>query len=126
MPGEDFEIGSDGDYIDDGAGGIRRTLTAQPALRHQMLGLRGQWIGDPDAGREQIGLAGRQNTLAEADAERDRVLKALRTLETEGLITDVQIVVTRDPRGRFFLLCSSRDTQSGGTITVDSLEEFGQ
>lgn len=125
MPGgEDFLIGDDGDWIDDGAGDFEQTLTAQPALRHQVLDELGGWVGDPDAGREQRPLLGRNNTEAEREQEEDTVVKALQVLERAGLITDIETEVLKDAVGRFFVRSVSRDTQAGGQIDQTTLTEF--
>lgn len=126
MPGDDLLIGTDGDFVDDGAGGFEFTPTAQPAIRHQVLDRIGEWLGDPTAGREIAGLKGRLNTEEELDEEADSVRNALEKLERDGLITDIQIATDRDPAGRWGLRITCRDTASGGTIAVDTLTEFGE
>lgn len=125
MPGEDFLLDDSGDLVDDDSGGFEFTLTAQPAVRHQLLDNLGEWIGDHTAGRERRGVLGRQNTQEELDNEADTVEVALLVLEDEGLITDSRIEVDRDVRGRFGLKITSRDVQSGGTVEVSTLGEFG-
>jgi hypothetical protein len=114
-----------GDYIDDGAGGFVETDTAAPAIRHQLLDVLGEWIGDPDAGRDRRGVAGRANTIREAEIEADTLRVALDVLVLEGLIEDVEITTDRDATGRFAFLITSRDTKSGETITFDNLQSFG-
>ncbi len=124
MPGEDFLIGDDGDWVDDDAGDFEQTLTAQPAIRHQVLDELGAWVGDANAGREVRPLLGRNNTAAELEQEEDTVINALEVLERAGLITDIETEVDRDERGRHFIAATSRDTQAGGTIDVTTLTEF--
>ncbi len=124
MAGTDLQIGDDGDYIDDDQGGFAESKSAQPQIRHQMLDDLGAWIGDPDAGRDRR-LEGRQNTLAESELEADSVQNALDVLEGEGLIEDIDILIDRDPQGRFVLAITSRDTGSGETISFDNLQSFG-
>jgi len=125
MPGDDLRLDEYGDYIDDGAGAFELTATAQPAVRHQVLGRLGEWIGDVTAGRSIRGLAGRRNTEKELDGEADAVRAALEVLVGEGVITDVRIETDRDARGRWGLKITCRDTQAGGTIEVSTLTEFG-
>lgn len=125
MPGEDFLLDDDGDLIDDGAGDFVTTLTAQPAVRHQILDILGAWVGDPESGRERRALLGRQNTEAELEQEEDTVIKALQVLERDGLITEIGTEVDRDVRGKFFINSTSQDTQAGGTIEISTLTEFG-
>ena len=125
MPGDDLVLDDSGDYVDDGAGGFQVTPTAASAVRHQGLDRLGEWVGDVTAGREQAGIAGRQDTEAELDAEANSWQIALELLEIEGLITDIQIETDRDVQGRFGLKITSRDTSSGGTITIETLGEFG-
>jgi len=124
MPGYDIQIGDDGDYIDDGIGGFQLTPTAQPAIRHQLMDILGAWVGNTTAGRDIPGK-GRNNTLAEAELERAGVLNALAVLERQGLITNSRCVIDRDQANRYILRVSSVDVQSGGTITISSLESFG-
>ena len=125
MAGSDLLYDDAGDYVDDGAGGFVETDTAQPAIRHQLLDLLGEWIGDPEAGRDRRGLAGRSNTIREAEIEADSIAVALQELETAGLIEDSEITVDRDATGRFAFYITSRDTKSGETITFDNLQSFG-
>ena len=125
MAGSDLLYDEFGDYVDDGAGGFVETNTAQPAIRHQLLDLLGDWIGDPDAGRDRRGIKGRANTIREAEIEADSIRVALEVLERDGLIEDIDILVDRDPLGRFAFSITSRDTKSGETITFDNLQSFG-
>lgn len=125
MAGSDLMYDENGDYIDDGAGGFLETPTAQPAIRHQLLDNIGEWIGDPDAGRDRRGLKGRNNTQADADAEADSVQIALEVLEDAGMIEDIEILVDRDPQGRYALGITTRDTGSGEAISFDNLQSFG-
>ncbi len=125
MPGEDLFIADNGDYELRVDGQFRTTPTAQPAVRHQVLDVLGQWIGDVTSGRERRGIAGRNNSEAELEQEEDSVINALEVLEVEGLITDIETEVDRDERGRFGVAATSRDTQAGGTISQSTLTEFG-
>ena len=126
MPGEDLKIGNDGDYIDDGNGAFELTTTAQPSLRHQILDRLGEWLGDPDAGREIRGVRGRNSSEAELEAERDSFIRALQRLEAEDIIADIEVDFERDQRGRFVFFIRTRDTQSGGLLEFSQLEEFGE
>ncbi len=123
MPGTDLMLDDGGDLILGDDGDFDTTLTAQPAIRHQVLDILGDWVGDPDAGREFVRLSG--NTEAELQAEADRVRKALQVLEVEGLIADIRTKTDRDAAGRWALQITCVDTASGGTITVPELVEFG-
>ena len=125
MPGEDLLIGSDGDYVDDGEGAFTLTTSVQPSARHALLDLRGEWPGDPDAGRESLGLAARNSTQGEADLEAESYRVALEQLEEDALISDVDVKVTRVLPTRFQIDVRMRDTQSGGTIEFKNLSEFG-
>ena len=125
MPGEDLFIADSGDYELRADGQFRTTPTAQPSVRHQVLDVLGQWIGDVTSGRERRGVAGRNNDEGELEQEEDTVINALEVLEVEGLITDIETDVDRDERGRFGVAATSRDTQAGGTITQSTLTEFG-
>jgi len=125
MPGDDLLIGNDGDYVDDGQGGFTLTTTAQPSVRHQLLDRLGDWIGDPEAGREIRGNRGRNASATEMDAERDSHQRALEVLQNEDLIDNIEIEVDRDQLNRFALQTRTRDTQSGGTIEFSTLNEFG-
>jgi hypothetical protein len=125
MPGTDLQLDSTGDFIDDGAGFFEETNTAQPAVRHQVMTMRGQWIGDADAGRESKGIPERLNTEAEAELEANATLNALEELEIEGLISDIRVKVNRDALGRFAIQTEMVDAQAGGTITIQPLTEFG-
>lgn len=124
MQGSDLLYDDDGDYIDDGAGGFVETDSAQPAIRHQLLDIKGAWPGDHEAGRERRNK-GRMSTQREADIESDSILEALEVLEVAGLIDDIEIEVSRDKLGRFGHNVSSRDTNSGSTIQFDNLQSFG-
>jgi hypothetical protein len=124
VPGQDLYLNEDGDYCDDGAGAFITTETAAPALRHQLLGLLGQWVGDSTAGRDRQSISGRNSSEAEADREADGILKALTPLEEDGLIDDIEITVERDG-SRWLVQVTCRDTQSGGTIAFDNLQSFG-
>ncbi len=125
MPGDDLFIADNGDYELGADGQFVTTPTAQPAVRHQVLDRLGESIADPTSGRERRGIAGRNNTEAEAEGEQDTVINALEVLEVEGLITDIETAVERDTQGRFGVAATSRDTQAGGTIAVSTLTEFG-
>ncbi len=125
MAGFDLLIGNDGDYEDDGAGGFTLTQTVQAAARHALLDLRDQWVGDPDAGREQLGIAGRNASEAQAQLEAESYRIALEPLEDASLIADVEITVERVLPTRFQVNVRMRDTQSGGTIEFENLGEFG-
>ena len=125
MPGDDLFIADNGDYELGADGQFMKTPTAQPSVRHQVLDVLGQWIGDITSGREQRGIAGRNNSEAELEQEEDTVINALEVLELEGLITDIETKVDRDTQGRFGVAATSRDTQAGGTIQVSTLTEFG-
>jgi len=114
-----------GDYVDDGAGGFVETNSAQPAIRHQLLDDFGEWIGDPDAGRDRRGVKGRANTTREAEIEADSIVIALEVLEDAGMIDDIEVEIERDPKGRFGFGINSRDTGSGETISFDNLQSFG-
>ena len=125
MGGSDLLYSDAGDYVDDGAGGFVETDSAQPAIRHQLLDLLGEWIGDADAGRDRRGVKGRSNTEREAQIEADTIRLALDVLEQAGLIDDITVEYDRDATGRFAFLVTSRDTESGETITFDNLQSFG-
>jgi len=125
MAGVDLFLNSDGDYDETGSGFFETTETAQPALRHQTLGRLGEWVGDPDAGREIYGLSGRNDSEREAERRRDSLERAYAKLVADGLIDDVRITIDRDKNGRFAALVKSRDTQTGGVISFDAVKEFG-
>ncbi len=125
MAGEDLLIGTDGDYLDDGVGGFTLTNTVSSMARHALLDRRGEWPGDPEAGREFFGTAGRNSTEAEALLEAEAYRVALMPLEDDGLIADVEIEVERVLPTRFRIDVRMRDTQSGGTIEFSNLGEFG-
>jgi len=122
MPGFDLQIGSDGDYIDDGQGGFVLTETAQPSIRHQLLDRLGEWVGDPNAGRDRRGLQGRNASGAELALEIESMRRALRPLEKEGIIADVNIAAERQGT-RFVMAVHCRDTQTGLPVSLSS-EEF--
>jgi hypothetical protein len=125
MPGFDLLIGNDGDFVDDGKGGLELTLTAQPSIRHQILDKLGEWIGDCEAGRDILDPGGRFSTEAELTDEADRVRAALKPLESAGIISDIDIEVDRDAQGRFGLLIRCQDTQSGGIVILSNTGIFG-
>ncbi len=125
MPGDDLLIGNDGDYIDDGAGAFTLTETVASTVRHALLDIFGEWVGDPDAGREILGIEGRNSTAAEAELEAESYRVALEPLEEDGLIDDIDIEVVRVLPTRFQVNVRMRDTQSGGTIEFANLNEFG-
>ncbi len=125
MAGDDLLIGDDGDYEDDGAGAFVLTRTVQAAARHALLDRFGEWVGDPDAGRETLGIEGRNSTEAEADLEAESYRVALAKLEADALISDVEITVERVLPTRFQVNVRMRDAQSGGTIEFANLGEFG-
>ena len=125
MPGEDLLLSNDGDYVDDGAGAFELTTTAQPALRHQLLDRVAEWTGDPGAGREIRGIAGRLNTEEQAELEAESVRVAHQPLVDAGQVADVEVQVDRDTSGRWVVLARARDTQSGNTLVFDNLSGFG-
>lgn len=125
MPGEDLLIDKDGDYIDDGVGGFTLTDTVASSARHAMLDRFGEWPADPEAGREILGIAGRNSTEAEAELEAESYVVALKPLEDDALIDDVEIDVVRVLPTRFQVNVRMRDTQTGGTIEFENLGEFG-
>lgn len=125
MPGFDLLIGDDGDYVDDGDGGFELTLTVQPSARHALLDLFGEWPADAAAGREQLGIAGRNSTEAQAVLEAESYERALDPLLDDALIADVDITVERVLPTRFQVDVRMRDTQTGGVIAFPNLDEFG-
>lgn len=125
MPGLDLRLNDDGDYIDDGAGFFESDLTAGSAVRHQVLGELESWVGDLLAGRIQHGISGRNASEAEADLERDSLIKGLRPLEIAGLIDMIEVTVEKVLPTRFQVNVRTRDTQSGGTISVGQIVDFG-
>ena len=125
MPGFDLLIGDDGDYVDDGEGGFALSLTVQASARHALLDELGAWPGDADAGREILGIEGRNSTEGEALLEAESYRIALDRLEDDALIADVEITVERVLPTRFQVDVRMRDTQSGGVIAFPNLNEFG-
>jgi len=124
MPGLALVYDSNGDYVDDGAGGFLETATPQPATHHQLLDTFGAWVGDHAAGRDRQGNKRRASTQREADIETDSILEALRPLQEAGLIDDVDVQSERQ-LNRFVHQVTSRDRRSGATITFDELQSFG-
>lgn len=125
MPGDDLFLDDSGQYVMGPDGDWVTTRTAQPSVRHQAMDELDAWVGDPEAGRRLVGINGRSNTIAEAERERDSMAEAFEKLEDAGLIADIEIEIDRDPSGRIGLETRSRDTQSGGTIDVSTLDKFG-
>ena len=125
MAGRDLRLDETGDYIDDGAGFFESNLTAGSAVRHQILGVLESWVGDLRAGRIQNGVKGRNASEAEADLEKDSLEKSLGQLESAGLIDMIEVTVTKETPTRFRVNVRTRDTQSGGTISVGQIIDFG-
>lgn len=125
MAGRDLRLDETGDYIDDGEGFFESNLTAGSAVRHQVLGILNSWVGDLQAGRIQNGVEGRNASEAEADLERDSLRKALGQLEIAGLIDMIEVTVTKETPTRFRVNVRTRDTQSGGTIEIGQIVDFG-
>jgi len=125
MAGFDLELDENGDYIQDGTGFFKSNLTAGSAVRHQILGEFETWVGDLQAGRIQRGVSGRNASEAEADLERDSLIKALRQLEIAGLIDMIEVTVSKASATRFQVNVRTRDTQSGGTISIGQIVDFG-
>ncbi len=125
MAGLDLRLNENGDYIEDGAGFFESNLTAGSAVRHQILGVLESWVGDLRAGRIQDGVKGRNASAAEADIEKDSLQKALRELEIAGLIDMIEVTVTKSTPTRFQVNVRTRDTQSGGTIQIGQIIDFG-
>lgn len=125
MAGVDQELDETGDYIEDGAGFFKGNQTAGSAVRHQVLGEFETWVGDLQAGRIQRGVNGRNASEAEAELERDSLIKALRQLEIAGLIDMIEVTVSKASPTRFQVNVRTRDTQSGGTISIGQIVDFG-
>lgn len=112
------------DYIDDGAGGTEWTATSQTMVYHQVLGRVDEWVGDPEAGSRLHKLSKKltEHVLHEAT---DAVQDALRPLVELGVLGGVDVVVTRDQRGKLALAASSEDIQGGGELDVTPLLPWG-
>ena len=118
-------LSDDGDYVDDDNGFFQETETAATTVRHQVLGVLNAWVGDLNAGRVQRGIAGRNASEAEAELERESLIQSLRVLEVAGLIDSIEVTVEKVLPTRFAVGVSTRDTQSGGTIDVAQIIDFG-
>lgn len=125
MGGFDLRLDKDGDYIDDGEGFFESDETAATAVRHQVLGELGSWVGDLQAGRIQRGIKGRNLTDAEAELERDSLIRGLEVLQIAGLIDTIEVTLERVGVNRLNVAVRTRDTQSGGTINVGEIVNFG-
>lgn len=125
MAGLDLKYDDTGDYIDDGQGFFESDSTAAPAVRHQLLDELGAWVGDLDAGREQRGISGRNASAAEADLESESIRRAMRVLEQAGLIDSTEVLIDKEGPTRFAVGVRTRDTQSGGSIQIEEIAEFG-
>ena len=125
MGGFDLRLDKDGDYIDDGAGFFESDTTAATAVRHQVLGEPGAWVGDLQAGRIQRKLLGRNLTDAEGELERDSLITGLEVLQAAGLIDTIEVTFKRVGTNRLQVPVRARDTQSGGTIDVGEIVNFG-
>lgn len=124
MPGQDLFLDDGGDYVPDGKGSFVTTSNASPSIRHQLLDTLDEWVGDTEAGRDRQSIAGRNSSEAEADREADGILRALKPLQNDGLIDDIEIAVNRQG-SRWVVSVQCRDTQSGGTIKFDNQQSFG-
>ena len=123
MPG--LRLDSDGDYIDDGEGFFDETNTAEAEVRHVVLSELETWVGDLQAGRVQRGIQGRNASETEAVLERESLVKGLGVLQAAGLIDQIEVDVTKVSPTRFSVGVRTRDTQSGGTIELNEIAEFG-
>lgn len=125
MGGSDLQLDQNGDYIDDGEGFFVSDQTAATPVRHVVLGEINTWVGDLKAGRIQRGIKGRNLTNAEAELERDSLRRGLAVLQTAGLIDSIEVTFERVGVTRLNVSVRTRDTQSGGTIQIGQVVNFG-
>lgn len=125
MAGSDLRLDETGDYIEDGEGFFESNQTAGSAVRHQVMTELNTWVGDLEAGRVQHGINARNASEAEAELERESLRRGMRELEIAGLIDSTEIKVTKTLPTRFSVSLRTRDTQSGGTIQIGEIEDFG-
>lgn len=121
----DLLLDENGDYILSDDGFFETTNTAATAVRHQILTELNSWIGDLEAGRVLRGINGRNASEAEIELERESLKKALEALEVAGLIDSIEIEIEKVLPNRFAVAVRTRDTQSGGTIDVGQIIDFG-
>lgn len=124
MPVDDLLLNSDGDYelVD---GEFAKTRSPASAIRHQLEDVLGAWVGDQGTGRDRRNASERFNTEDDAREEASSILAALSLIEDEGLIDDIEVTVSRDDTGRWFVIYACRDVESGASIDFDEHQTFG-
>jgi len=113
MPGWDLEIDPiTRDYIDDGHGAFKTTVTAETAIYHQFMTHRNRWAGDPDAGCRLYQLP-RKLSDENVRTAIDMCKEAMAPLLAAGLVADYHLSTERDQRGRLGIVGTVEDTQAG-------------
>jgi hypothetical protein len=109
------------DYVRDDDGGFETTRTAATAIHHQMHGVLDTWPGDPDAGRDRSKEPSTPNDLNQLTAFENSIRDALKRLEVEGRITNVDVLVEAHETvpGRTLVAIEADDLQSGETLHVE-------
>lgn len=119
MPGLDRMLDPvTGDYIDAPGGEYEETLTAAPALYHQMKTPLGRWWGDLDAGSLLHLLRQRGADEPTVRFAEDAALQALDRLVVDGLIESPAAAASADRRGRMHLSTSCVDIQTGQPLKL--------
>jgi phage gp46-like protein len=124
MPGRDRVIDPlSKDYKADANGLREMTRTARTAIYHQLLGKKGQWMGDPDAGSEFHLLSRAKNPTTSPRVIRDIMTRALQGLIDEGRIT-VPTYEQERTIDRVTTSLVTIDQQSGETLDLVDLLPF--
>jgi phage gp46-like protein len=125
MAGTDLALDpTDGDFVDDDAGGWVETATIEPQVRHQVLDQVGLWWADVLAGSAVHAIRRKlnRNTFAlYEDAYRD----CLRVFVEAGVAEDVHVEIVSTDRNRLDWEASLIDSASGTELDITPLLSFG-
>ena len=112
------------DYVrDDATGSVLKTRNASTAMYHQLVGIKGQWWGDPDAASRLVELERAKSLLRTPQVIQDIITQALKGLIDEGRITGPVFEQTRDI-DRIDSGITVEDLQSGETLQLRDLLPF--
>ena len=114
------------DYVTDGKGGRKTTLTAATSLYHAFQGRRDKWGGDPDHGSDVWRLARDRLTADAAQRAENAMRIAAQPFLDEGMIRSFEVRADREPAtGRILIETAAVDAQAGPIDLSDVVSLIG-
>lgn len=124
MPGLDRMLDPvTGDYIDAAGGEYEETVTAAPAMVHQLKGQKRRWWGDKDAGCDLYIVATKGMDGVNLARAENAALSGLQRLVEDGLIREprAKAGTSSEQASRMELETTAIDVQTGIPLTVPTI-----